>query len=551
MISGMFLLPFIVEVLSSVSSWYLLPLNGPQRKQLIMFLSLCLGNLNRVGDPPAFQGDERDIILLSMVGSPRQAPTQNKVMHAQRVNVALSRARDRMVLVRSVDRQHIANQEDVKHAVLEFFELATQELQQNSNSDFDNDATAGDTGGRLDMATFSFRVRAEKILEDLLKERGFVVRRMGVVWNQALCVEQPGSSTRAGLCIENAGETKEEWLRVVLQQKSIERVGWRCLRVDGLSMLTDHHATFHRVLDFLTSVGIQEPVTTAEESTNGEEAGDILDIAEDADVEMPDGRDNQQNNGENLAGAAAQRRQQQNANGLDNAEVVAISSDEENDEEDQKIAASVPDVVRSHSNPVGALAANDEIDAGQFGHVVQLDFLGGGGIANSSDSFSLDDSSSVQETASVKSSSSRRRSSTASAAARRPSPNSSPRAAGLPATNPPRDDETNLRGDQQSEADIAIPENNDNVGPHNTTNDDGLDEEEASTSSSKRRKHRRRRLDAYSRDGRWHPGRAGLKDGEDNEQEHDWYDTDSDLAADDRAADDKEDEDYEPPSRTS
>jgi len=50
-----------------------------------------------VGDPPLFQGAERDIIFLSMVCSPGQVPPQSQQMHAQRANVALSRARDRMV----------------------------------------------------------------------------------------------------------------------------------------------------------------------------------------------------------------------------------------------------------------------------------------------------------------------------------------------------------------------------------------------------------------------------------------------------------------------
>ena len=53
-----------------------------------------------VGDPPTFQGAERDVVFLSMVCSPGSVPTQNRLMHAQRMNVALSRARDRMVLVR-------------------------------------------------------------------------------------------------------------------------------------------------------------------------------------------------------------------------------------------------------------------------------------------------------------------------------------------------------------------------------------------------------------------------------------------------------------------
>jgi very-short-patch-repair endonuclease len=55
-----------------------------------------------VGPPPAFQGRERDIMLVSMVVGPADRAAQNRADIHQRFNVALSRARDRMYLFRSV-----------------------------------------------------------------------------------------------------------------------------------------------------------------------------------------------------------------------------------------------------------------------------------------------------------------------------------------------------------------------------------------------------------------------------------------------------------------
>ena len=56
------------------------------------------------GDARTFQGKERDIMFLSMVSAPNEvgAPLSRDTF-AQRFNVAASRARDRMYLVRSVD----------------------------------------------------------------------------------------------------------------------------------------------------------------------------------------------------------------------------------------------------------------------------------------------------------------------------------------------------------------------------------------------------------------------------------------------------------------
>lgn len=57
-----------------------------------------------VGDPPNFQGAERDVVFLSMVCSRGKVPTQSQLMHFQRANVAMSRAKDRCVLVRSIGK---------------------------------------------------------------------------------------------------------------------------------------------------------------------------------------------------------------------------------------------------------------------------------------------------------------------------------------------------------------------------------------------------------------------------------------------------------------
>ena len=53
----------------------------------------------RVGDPATFQGDERDIMFLSMVATPGNAAALSGLPFEQRFNVAASRARERMILV--------------------------------------------------------------------------------------------------------------------------------------------------------------------------------------------------------------------------------------------------------------------------------------------------------------------------------------------------------------------------------------------------------------------------------------------------------------------
>lgn len=62
----------------------------------------------RVGTPADFQGQERDIILMSMVLGPRERSPPKSRDIEQRVNVAMSRAADRMILFRSVEMSDYA-----------------------------------------------------------------------------------------------------------------------------------------------------------------------------------------------------------------------------------------------------------------------------------------------------------------------------------------------------------------------------------------------------------------------------------------------------------
>ena len=70
------------------------------------------------GDPYTFQGDERDIMLISMVKAPDlHAPEKtimalgdgNKGMNKQRINVAMSRAKNKMILFHSIPKNKLSN----------------------------------------------------------------------------------------------------------------------------------------------------------------------------------------------------------------------------------------------------------------------------------------------------------------------------------------------------------------------------------------------------------------------------------------------------------
>jgi very-short-patch-repair endonuclease len=74
------------------------------------------------GDARTFQGKERDIMFLSMVSAPNEvgAPLSRDTF-AQRFNVAASRARDRMYLVRSVALEHLSEADRLRRSLIAHF----------------------------------------------------------------------------------------------------------------------------------------------------------------------------------------------------------------------------------------------------------------------------------------------------------------------------------------------------------------------------------------------------------------------------------------------
>jgi very-short-patch-repair endonuclease len=100
---------------------------GPDQAKYIYNLVVAkvdMGELERrkfaCGDAYVFQGSERDIMFLSMVADRSRHHALSGQMFEQRFNVAASRARDRMYLVRSVKLEELSAT-DVRRTLVEHF----------------------------------------------------------------------------------------------------------------------------------------------------------------------------------------------------------------------------------------------------------------------------------------------------------------------------------------------------------------------------------------------------------------------------------------------
>jgi len=194
------------------------------------------------GDSATFQGKERDIMFLSMVASPGKAQAQTSLLYAQRFNVALSRAKDRMYLFRSVEPQHVPNPEDLKRKVIEHFQNPmpianpdANELIDLCDSDFERDVF-------LRLSKMGYRVTPQVTVGEFridLVIEGEEDRRLGV--------ELDGDR------FHGPDRWFEDWTR----QKVLERVGWRIWRCWASSFGMDPDGCMANLVALLDEMEIQ------------------------------------------------------------------------------------------------------------------------------------------------------------------------------------------------------------------------------------------------------------------------------------------------------
>lgn len=195
------------------------------------------------GDSASLQGNERDIVFLSMVADPSNRHSQTAQQYAQRFNVALSRARDRMYLVRSVHLDHL-NPKDLKASVIQHFRQPMP-------------ATAERAANLIDLCQSGF----EREMFQQLTSRGYKVTPQ--VGSQGyfidLVVEGEGGRRLAIECDGDAYHGPERWHDDMRRQRTLERVGWVFWRCFGSDFTLDPSAVMEDLVSTLQRMGI-DPV---------------------------------------------------------------------------------------------------------------------------------------------------------------------------------------------------------------------------------------------------------------------------------------------------
>ncbi|MBN2108287.1 MAG: DUF559 domain-containing protein [Deltaproteobacteria bacterium] len=197
------------------------------------------------GDARTFQGKERNIMFLSMVTAPRDggAPLVRDTF-AQRFNVAASRAKDRMYLVRSVDLEHLSNADVLRRGLIQHFSLpyAQDEVRV---SDLRN----------LCESPF------ERELYDELTQRGYwVVPQVPVGQYRIDLVVEGHNDTR--LAIECDGDRyhgSDKWADDMKRQSVLERAGWVFWRCFASTFIRQRKDVLEELVKTIQDRGI-EPI---------------------------------------------------------------------------------------------------------------------------------------------------------------------------------------------------------------------------------------------------------------------------------------------------
>ena len=206
------------------------------------------------GDAYAFQGDERDVMFLSMVKALDSNDPNDTVKAladkgtAQRFNVAATRGRDQVFLYHSIPVQEFRNQNDWRYKILNwYYHPKTEELEMGRKAlkkEFDS--------GRASQ--FSFDVG------NILIDRGYqVLPEYPVIGYRIDLVVQGENARLAVECDGDQYHTLENWEEDQVRERQLRRAGWEFWRVSGSSFYRYKEKALESLWEKLDELGI-EPI---------------------------------------------------------------------------------------------------------------------------------------------------------------------------------------------------------------------------------------------------------------------------------------------------
>jgi very-short-patch-repair endonuclease len=200
------------------------------------------------GTPPQFQGDERDVILLSVVNHAPDGPLRLLSSdpgqdHTKRYNVAASRARDQMWVVHSLNPDTDLKEGDLRKQLIKHAEdpLATDRQLQEQSSRVESEF--------------------ERLVLKSLTRSGYRVQTQWRVGSFRIDMVVFGAdSARVALeCDGDRYHPPESLDRDLDRQQILERMEWKFVRIRGSEFFRDPDGAMARVRARMAELGV-EPI---------------------------------------------------------------------------------------------------------------------------------------------------------------------------------------------------------------------------------------------------------------------------------------------------
>ncbi len=199
------------------------------------------------GNSANFQGDERDVIFLSMVdsgeddGPIRMMNFGIEDANRKRYNVAVSRARDQIWVVNSLDAANDLKPGDIRKILIDYSinphsaEIEHSKIEEQAESPFEAEVAKN------------------------LVDRGYhIVQQWKVGAYRLDMVAVCGKNTVAIECDGERWHNGESKIREDMERQTIlERIGWRFIRIRGSEYYRNSEKTMARVISELSKFGIE------------------------------------------------------------------------------------------------------------------------------------------------------------------------------------------------------------------------------------------------------------------------------------------------------
>ena len=194
------------------------------------------------GDAPTFQGKERDIMFLSMVAVSGNAKALVGDSYDRRFNVAASRARDRMYLVRSIELDELSPKDTLRASLIQHFQVPFAQAPQ-------------EVENLRELIESPF----ESEVFDVLTQRGYRVIPQVPAGNFRIDMVVEGDNDHR-LAIECDGDQyhgPDQWEADMRRQRILERAGWRFWRTFASTFVMRRDEVIQDLVDTLSRYDIR------------------------------------------------------------------------------------------------------------------------------------------------------------------------------------------------------------------------------------------------------------------------------------------------------